>query len=82
MRAAGDGGRVFAEYLGLSGSRHVVPDGVAHGQPAPIVSTLNDYRGLPAANAALVPAGTGGAVNVLVSQDSHVAIDVNGYFAQ
>ena len=52
------------------------------GQTAPLVSSLNDYKGLPTANAALVPAGTGGAVNVLVSQSSHVAIDVNGYFAQ
>jgi len=52
------------------------------GQTAPLVSTLNDYKGLPVANAAIVPAGTGGAINVLVSQDSHVALDVNGYFAQ
>ena len=52
------------------------------GQTAPFVSTLNDYKGLPTANAAIVPAGTAGAINVLVSQDSHVVIDVNGYFGQ
>jgi hypothetical protein len=32
------------------------------------------------ANAALVPAGTGGAVNVFVTNATHVVIDTNGYF--
>ncbi len=49
------------------------------GQPA-VVSTLNSYDGRVVANAAIVPAGTGGAVTVLVSQPGHVIIDINGYF--
>ena len=32
------------------------------------------------ANAAIVPAGTGGAVNVYASNDTDLVIDVNGYF--
>jgi hypothetical protein len=33
------------------------------------------------ANAAIVPAGTNGAVNVFVSDLTDVIIDINGYFA-
>jgi hypothetical protein len=44
------------------------------------VSTLNSQGGVTA-NAAIVPAGTNGAVNVYASNDSDVVIDVNGYFA-
>lgn len=50
------------------------------GQAQPVVSTLNS-PGAVTANAAIVPAGVNGAVDVFVSNDSHVIIDVNGYFA-
>lgn len=50
------------------------------GQPRPYVSTLNSYDGRVVANSAIVPAGTGGAVSVYVSNTTHVVIDVNGYF--
>jgi hypothetical protein len=33
------------------------------------------------ANAAIVPAGTGAAISVYVSNASHVILDINGYFA-
>jgi hypothetical protein len=33
------------------------------------------------ANAAIVPAGTGGAINLFVTNNSDMAIDINGYFA-
>jgi hypothetical protein len=33
------------------------------------------------ANAAIVPAGTGGAISVFASNDSDLVIDINGYFA-
>jgi hypothetical protein len=52
------------------------------GQTQPNVSTLNDTKGIPLANAALVRAGTGGAINVFVTAPSHVVIDANGYFGQ
>src|SRR5262249_45498479 len=37
--------------------------------------------GTVVANAAIVPAGTGGAIDVFVTQQTHLIIDVNGYFA-
>jgi hypothetical protein len=51
------------------------------GQTQPNVSTLNALQGQIAANAAIVPAGTGGAISVFVSDPSNVVIDINGYFA-
>jgi hypothetical protein len=51
------------------------------GQSQPLVSTLNAPTGTVTANAAIVPAGSGGAVSVYVSNASDVVLDVNGYFA-
>ncbi len=51
------------------------------GLTQPLVSTLNALQGQVAANAAIVPAGTNGAVNVFVSNTTDVILDVNGYFA-
>lgn len=51
------------------------------GQAQPLVSTLNAADGRVVANAALVPAGTGGAIAVYVTDDTDVLIDINGYFA-
>ncbi len=50
------------------------------GHVQPGVSTLNDDKGSVTANAALVPAGTDGSVNVYVLDTTHVIIDTNGYF--
>ena len=50
------------------------------GQAQPLVSTLNSFAGNVVANAALVPAGTGGAVSVFVSDPTDVILDINGYF--
>ena len=50
------------------------------GQAQPLVSTLNAPKGFYVANAAIVPAGTGGSVNAFVTDTTHVIIDVNGYF--
>ena len=47
----------------------------------PIVSTLNDYTGGLVANAAIVPAGTGGDIEVFVTDATDVIIDIDGYFA-
>jgi hypothetical protein len=52
----------------------------ATGSTQPTVSTLNDSAGEIIANAAIVPAGSNGAVNVFVTDATHVIIDVNGYF--
>ena len=51
------------------------------GQAQPVVSTLNSSTGAVAANAALVPAGSGGEISVFVSDTVDVILDVNGYFA-
>ncbi len=52
------------------------------GQAQPGVSTLNAWDGRVKANAAVVPAGTGGAVSIYVSNDTDVVLDIDGYFAQ
>ena len=50
------------------------------GEPQPVVSTLNSFGGTVVANAAIVPAGTNGAVSVYVSDESDVILDIDGYF--
>jgi hypothetical protein len=66
----------------------VAPDGLLEylsvwpaGSPQPFVSTLNSWDGSVVANAAIVPAGTNGAISVFVTDSSHVIVDINGYFA-
>jgi hypothetical protein len=51
------------------------------GQPLPLASTLNAYNGAVVANAAIVPAGTNTSMNVYVSHEADVLVDINGYFA-
>ena len=46
----------------------------------PNVSTLNYTAGI-VANAAVVPAGTNGAINVYATFTTDVLFDINGYFA-
>jgi len=52
------------------------------GGPQPLVSTLNALKGQVVANAAIVPAGTGGSISAYATNDTHLIIDTNGYFAQ
>ncbi len=54
---------------------------MAVGSAAPLVSTLNAPTGGVVANAAVVPAGSGGSVSAYVSSASHLVLDINGYFA-
>ena len=51
------------------------------GNPQPGSSTLNAPTGTVVANAAIVPAGTGGAVDVIATNSTDLIIDINGYFA-
>jgi hypothetical protein len=51
------------------------------GQNQPVVATLNAPTGAITANAAIVPAETGGAINVFASNATDLVIDINGYFA-
>ncbi len=50
------------------------------GQSRPLVSTLNSLGGSVAANAAIVPAGTNGAVSAYVTNATDLILDINGYF--
>ncbi len=66
----------------------VVPDGPlafltawATGSSAPVASTLNSWDGDIAANAAIVPAGAGGAISIFVPDPTDLVLDINGYFA-
>ena len=47
----------------------------------PTVSTMNSFDGRTKANAAIVSAGSFGAVSVYVSDTTNVVIDIDGYFA-
>jgi hypothetical protein len=51
------------------------------GQSFPVASTLNSLTGTVVANAAIVPAGSGGAVSIYVSDPADVIVDIVGYFA-
>ena len=52
------------------------------GTAQPLFSQVNLIAGEVVANAAIVPAGSNGAINVLVNiGPTHVYIDINGYFA-
>jgi hypothetical protein len=51
------------------------------GSPQPLVATLNSPKGYVVGNAAIVPAGTGGAIDLFATNDTDVVIDINGYFA-
>ncbi len=64
----------------------VVPDAVLgyltlwpSGQTQPNVSTLNS-DGRVKANAAITPAGTNGGIDVYVSDNTQLIVDINGYF--
>ena len=66
----------------------VVPDGVLSyltawptGSAQPNASTLNSWDGSVVANAAIIPAGTSGAISIFVTNQTHVILDINGYFA-
>jgi len=50
------------------------------GELQPLVSTMNSLDGRIKANAAIVPAGSVGSVDVYVSNTTNVILDVNGYF--
>ena len=51
------------------------------GQSKPLVSTLNNLTATIVANAAIVPAGTGGGIATYADQNTQLVADINGYFA-
>ena len=51
------------------------------GQQQPVVSTLNNPTATAVANAAIVPSGTSGSIEVYARNSTDLIVDVNGYFA-
>jgi hypothetical protein len=50
------------------------------GTPQPTASDLNFLAGETIANALIVPAGTGGSINVFVNVTTDMILDINGYY--
>jgi len=50
------------------------------GQSQPLAATLNSIDGRIKSNAAIVPAGSSGAVSVFATDTTDVILDINGYF--
>ncbi|HXN46454.1 MAG TPA: hypothetical protein VN893_07420, partial [Bryobacteraceae bacterium] len=82
------GCNIPATALAYSMNVTAVPDGALSflsawpaGSARPLVSTLNSFDGRVVANAAIVPAGTGGAISIYVTDQTQVVLDINGYFA-
>jgi hypothetical protein len=50
------------------------------GQNQPLASTLNSLDGRVKSNAAIVPAGTGGAISVFTTNATDLVLDITGYF--
>ena len=51
------------------------------GNTVPNAATVNFENGQIVGSAAIVPAGTSGAINMYASSATDLVIDVNGYFA-
>ena len=49
--------------------------------PLPLAATLNWAQSLIVGNAAIVPAGTSGSVDLYANANTDVVIDINGYYA-
>src|SRR5262249_18011111 len=62
---------------GALGYLTLLPTGLAQ----PLVSTLNAPDAQITANMAIVPAGSGGAISAFVTDNTHLILDISGYFA-
>jgi hypothetical protein len=50
------------------------------GQTQPVAATVSSIDGRVRSNAAIVPAGAGGAISVFASNTTNLVLDINGYF--
>ncbi len=50
------------------------------GQAQPLASVLNSPTGSVTANAAIIPAGSGGSISTYSTNDTDLVIDIDGYF--
>jgi hypothetical protein len=68
----------------------VVPNGNAMpyltvwptGQPQPIASVINAFEGQTVSSGFIVPAGTGGSIDVFAYRRTQVALEISGYFGR
>ena len=74
------GAGVFAERYGSSKKLVGVPDHLARRSKMPLASTLNAPDGRVKAAAAIVQAGTQGAVSVYTTGATELILDISGYF--
>jgi hypothetical protein len=51
------------------------------GQTLPLAATVNSPQGFIVGNAAIVPAGVGGSIDIYASDPTELVIDINGYYA-
>jgi hypothetical protein len=52
------------------------------GQPRPVVSFLNAFEGQVVTNSVIVPAGTGGAIDLYAYRRANIVLEVSGYFSR
>jgi hypothetical protein len=52
------------------------------GQPRPNASILNAFQGQVVSNAAIIPAGTNGAIDIFAFRRTDVVVEVSGYFGR
>jgi hypothetical protein len=71
---------VFAEYYRRACGALVFLGRLGTGGSTPLTSTLNAPQGGVVANAAIVPAGTNGAISLFVTNDTDIIVDVTGYY--
>jgi len=82
LRDSGDRCGIFTQHYGGAAKNARALIVWPTGKALPNVSTLNVYTaGTVVANAAIVPAGTSGAINAYVTDATDLVIDIDGYFA-
>ena len=52
------------------------------GQPRPNASILNAFEGQIVTNSAIIPAGSNGAIDVYAYRQTHVVVEISGYFGR
>ena len=75
------GGAAFPGSVNPNGAVGYLTAGPTPITSTPNFSTLNSDLGTVVANAAIVPAGTNGSIDLYVSSNTDAIVDINGYYA-
>jgi hypothetical protein len=78
---SGRGSSVLVQYYGRAGRPSGFITAYPTGQPVPLAATLVWSGGSLTNNAAIVPGGTSGSVDVFSNGATDIVIDINGYYA-